>query len=135
MASQGARRIDGVVANALSRGFARNLAQEALGPAVACGAGVLGFARVFVLSRGVVAAAVIANLGVSGTVADRDFVPEAVAAGTLREWFRVDSDLHGDALVVHVGWFCEKLTECRAGCVVDHNVNGAGGRVGVGGRV
>ena len=62
------------MADALGRGFASDLAKEAFGPAVACGAGMLGFACVFVLSRGVIAATVVADLGVGGAVADRDFV-------------------------------------------------------------
>ena len=73
---------------------------------------MLGFARVLVLGRGVVAAAVVANLDVGGAIADRDFVPEAVASRTLGERFRVDGDLHGDALVVHIGRLGEELTEC-----------------------
>ena len=72
---------------------------------------MLGFTRVFVLSRGVVATTVVANLDVGGTVANRDFVPEAVASGTLCERFRVDGNLHGDALVVHIGWFGKELTK------------------------
>ena len=74
VASQGACRIEGIVADALGRGFASVLAKEALGAAVACGAGVLGFACVFVLSRGVVAATVVTDLCVGRTVADRDFM-------------------------------------------------------------
>ena len=135
MASQGARRIEGVVADALSRGFASDFAEEAFGPAIASGAGVLGFARVFVLSRGMIAAAMVANLNVGGTVADCDFVPEAVASGALCKRFRVDGDLHSYALVVHVSWFGKELTECRAGGVVDHDVDGTGRRLWIGSRV
>ena len=72
---------------------------------------MLGFARILVLSGGVVAAAMIANLDVGGAIADCDFVAETVASGTLSERFRIDGDLHGDALVVHVGWLGEELTE------------------------
>ena len=135
MASQGARGIEGIVADTLSRGLASDPAQEALGPTVARGARVLSFARVFVLSRGVVASAVIADLNVGGAGADCDFMSEAMASGALCERLRVDGDLHGDALVVHVSWFSEKLTECRASGVVDHDVDGSGCRIWVGGRV
>ena len=111
----------------LSRRFASDFTKEAFGPTVACGARVLCFAGVFVLGRGVaIRAAVIADLDVGGAGADCDFVPEVMASGTLYEWFWVDGDLHGDVLVVHVGWFGEELTEHRASCVVDHNVNGTG---------
>ena len=72
---------------------------------------MLGFARVFVLSGGVVAATMVANLDVGGAIADCDFVAETVASGTLSERFRVDGDLHSDALVVHVGWLGEELTK------------------------
>ena len=100
------------MADALSSGLASGPAQEALRPAVACGAGVLRFARVFVLGRGVVASAMVTDLGVGGAGTDCDFVAEAVASGALYEGLRVDGDLHGDALVVHEGWFSKELTEC-----------------------
>ena len=96
---------------------------------------MLGFARVFVLSRGVVAAAVVADLSVGRAVANRDFVTEAVASGTLRKRFRVDGDLHGNALVVHISRLSKELTERRAGGVMNHDVDGAGHRLWVGGRV
>ena len=82
-----------------------------------------------------VAAAMITYLDIGGARADCDFMSEAVATGTLRERFWVDGDLHGDALVVHVSWFSEKLTDGRAGGVVDQDVDGAGRRLRVGGRV
>ena len=96
---------------------------------------MLGLARVFVLGRGVVAAAVIAYLGVGGAVADRDFMTEAVASGALCEGFRIDGDLHGNALVVHVSWLGKELTERRASGIVNHDVDGTGRRLRVGGRV
>ena len=80
-------------------------------------------------------AAVVADLDVGGAGANCDFMSEAMASGTLYERFRVDGDLHGDALVVHVSWFGKELTECRASSVVDHDVDGAGCRIRVGGRV
>ena len=80
-------------------------------------------------------AAVVANLNVGGAGADCDFMSEAMASGTLYKGFRVDGDLHGDALVVHVRWFGKELTECRTSGVVDHDVDGAGRRLRVGGRV
>ena len=49
MASQGACRVEGVVADDLCGRFAGDPAQETFGSAVACGAGVYGFACVFVL--------------------------------------------------------------------------------------
>ena len=82
-----------------------------------------------------VAAAVVADLSVGRAVANRDFVTEAVASGTLRKRFRVDGDLHGTALVIHISWFGKELTECQAGGVVNHDVDGAGSRLRIGGRV
>ena len=114
------------MADALSRGFACDPTEEALGPTVTRGAGVLSFARVLVLRGSVVATTVVAYLDVGGAVANRDFVSQAMAAGALCERFRVDGDLHGNALVVHVSWFGEELTECRSRGVVDHDVDGAG---------
>ena len=58
-----------------------------------------------------------------------------MASGTLCERFRVDSDLHSDALVVHIGWLGKELTECRASGIVNHNVDGSGRRLRVSGRV
>ena len=73
---------------------------------------MLSFARVFVLCGGVVLiTAVIANLNVGGAGANCHVVSKAVASGTLYERFRVDGNLHSDALVVHVSWFSEELTE------------------------
>ena len=124
------------MADALRRGFASDPAQEALGPTVACGARVLSFARVFVLSGGVaVRAAVMADLDVGRTGADCDFVSETMASGALYEGLRIDGDLHGNALVVHVSWFGKELTERRASGVMDHDVDGAGRRLRVGGRI
>ena len=123
------------MADALCRRFASDPAQETLGSAIARGARVLGFTRVFVLSGSVVSAAVVAYLHVRGAGASGDVVAEAVATGTLDERLWVDGDLHGDALVVHVCWFGEELTECRAGGVVDHDVDGTSRRLRVGGRV
>ena len=112
MASQGARGVECIVADKLGRGFAGNPTQEAIGPTIACGARVLSFARVFVLGGGVVVgAAVIANLDVSGAGANCNFMSKAVASGTLYKRFRIDGDLHSDALVVHIGWFGKELTE------------------------
>ena len=82
-----------------------------------------------------VASAVIANLNVGRAVAHTDFVSEAMASGTLCEGLRVDGDLHGDALVVHESWFSKELTERRASGVVNHDMDGAGRRFWVGGRV
>ena len=97
---------------------------------------MLSFARVFVLSGGVVVvAAVIANLSVGGAGADCHVVSKAVTSGALYERLRVDGDLHGNALVVHESWFGEELTKRRASGVVDHDVDGAGRRLRVGGRV
>ena len=83
----------------------------------------------------VVGAAVIADLDVGGAGADCDFVSKAMASGTLYERLRVDGDLHGNALVIHISWFGEELAECRASSVLDHDVDGAGRRLRVGGRV
>ena len=122
------------MADAVSGGFASDPAKEALGPAVACGTGVLSFARVFVLNGGmVVIATVVANLSVGGAGANCHFVSKAMTSGALYERLRVDGDLHGNALVVHVGWFGKELTERRASGVVDHDVDGAGCRLRVGG--
>ena len=49
VASQRACGVEGVVADALGRRFTSDPAKETFGTAVACGAGVLGFACVFVL--------------------------------------------------------------------------------------
>ena len=73
-----------------------------------------------------VASAMIADLNVGGAIANSDFVSEAMTARALCEGFRVDGDLHGDALVVHIRWFGKELTECRTGGVVYHDMNSAG---------
>ena len=120
----------------LGRGFASDFAQEAVGPTIACGARVLSFARVFVLGGGVVVgAAVIANLDVGGAGANCDFVSKAMTSRALYERLRVDGNLHGNALVVHVSRFGKELTECRAGGVMNHDVDGASCRLRVGSRV
>ena len=56
-------------------------------------------------------AAVIANLDVGGAGANCHFMSKAMTLGTLYERLRVDGDLHGNALVVHVSWFGEELTK------------------------
>ena len=111
------------MADKLGRGFAGYLAEEAFGRAVACEAGVLSFARVFVLGgRVVIGSAVVAYLGVGGTLASSDVVSEAVASRALDEGSRFDGGLFGDGFVVHEGRFCEKLTKGRSRCVVDEDV-------------
>ena len=82
-----------------------------------------------------VTTAVVANLDVGGARADCHFMSESVASRALRERFWVDGDLHGNTLVVHEGWFSKELAECRAGGVVDHDVDGTSRRLRVGGRV
>ena len=59
-----------------------------------------------------VSAAMVTYLDVGGAGADCHFMSESMASGALCEGLWVDCDLHGDALVVHVGWFGEELTEC-----------------------
>ena len=77
----------------------------------------------------------IANLDIGRARANCNFVSESMAAGALCERFWVDGDLHGNTLVIHVSWFSEELTECRAGGVVNHDVDSAGRRLRIGGRV
>ena len=82
-----------------------------------------------------ISAAVVAYLYVGRARAYCNFMSESMAAGALYERFWVDGDLHGNTLVVHVSWFGEELTECRASGVVNHDVDSAGRRLRIGGRV